>query len=87
MYITSVRRYSHICVLRIHTSLTISLALARFLWGDIFYVISSIMFTLQPIFQMYADPDLYTYERDCNYYFVTNVVMLVDASCYSIGIL
>merc|ERR1711871_58932 len=56
-----------------------------FLWGDIFYVLSSIMFTLQPIFQMYANPDIYTYERDCNYYFVTNIIMLIDASCYSIG--
>jgi hypothetical protein len=55
------------------------------MWGDIFFVLSSIMFLLQPIFLVYADPNFYTYERDADYYFATNVFMLIDASCYSVG--
>ena len=56
-----------------------------FIWGDILFVLSSIMFCLQPVFLVAVDPDIYTTQIDAYYYLVTNIVMFIDASCYSIG--
>ena len=40
------------------------------LWGDIFYVISSIMFVAQPFFYMFLDTEnFYTERVDAIYYF------------------
>ena len=55
-----------------------------FLWGDIFYVITSIMFLIQPIFLAYADKEKYTERRDANYYLLTNVVMFIDSMLYQV---
>ena len=56
-----------------------------FIWGDILFVLSSIMFCLQPVFLVAADPNVYTTQRDAYYYLLTNKIMFIDASCYSIG--
>lgn len=41
-----------------------------FMWGDIFFIISSIMFLLQPFFLVYLDGTrYYTQTRDRKYYF------------------
>jgi len=40
-----------------------------FLWGDIWFIVSSVMFLMQPFFLMFARHGVYTVERDANYYF------------------
>lgn len=56
-----------------------------FLWGDIFFVISSVMFLVLPLWSICEPFGEFSIRHASNFYVATNLIMFFDSLFYQIG--